>query len=124
MQAVRTKEAKALGKDHRGAGGKKTAKKGEEHESPTWLDSDQFKAYIGSIADVLLSAGRPLSTREIHALLDDKAHISWTQDALEIGKYFGRQGVLVTRYFMIFGPHRNNFFKLDQDAEHDRIFEN
>lgn len=93
-------------------------------ESPTWLDSKEFKDYLDEIADVLFKAGRPLCTREIHKFLGDKARPRWTQDALEIGKRFGRCGVLLTRYYLIYGPFRLAVGKLNQDAEHDRIFEN
>ena len=44
-------------------------------------------------------------------------------DALEAVRNLGKTGVLVTRYFIVDGELAQPK-KLDQDAEHDRIFEN
>jgi hypothetical protein len=92
-------------------------------ESPTWLDSKEFKEYALKIAQILLASDRPLCTREIHAALGDDACPRRTQDALEAVRNLGKTGVLVTRYFIIPGDLAQPA-KLDQDEEHDRIFEN
>jgi hypothetical protein len=92
-------------------------------ESPTWLDSKEFKEYALKIAQVLLASDHPLCTREIHAALGDDACPRRTQDALEAVRNLGKTGVLVTLYFIITGDLAQPA-KLDQDAEHDRIFEN
>lgn len=91
-------------------------------ESPTWLDTKEFKEYALKVAIVLQNADRPLCTREIHAALADPKP-RWTQDALEAVRNLGKVGILPTRYFIIDGEPAQPK-KLDQDAEHDRIFEN
>jgi hypothetical protein len=123
IQAVRSRETRSLGKYHQRSAGRTSPGWNEIFESPTWLDSRPFKEYALKIALILLNSDRPLCTREIHEQLGDDAHPRWTMDALEAVNNLGKTGILVTRYFIIRGelPQPE---KLDQDAEHDRIFEN
>lgn len=95
----------------------------DEWESETWLDSRKFKNYAFEVLKVLLAADHPLCTREIHAALGEKANPRWTQDALEAIRNIEKVGILPTRYRIMAGELRQPK-KLDQDAEHDRIFEN
>lgn len=123
MMQLRTAETRALGKNHQRSSGIRSAGWHETFESPTWLDSREFKEYALEVALILANSEEPLCTREIHARLGDKANIRWTMDALEAVRNLGKTGVLVTRYFIIPEAPRQPE-KLDQDAEHDRIFEN
>jgi hypothetical protein len=118
---VRSRETRALGKNHRPDIGRKVSSD-DIFESPTWLDSKEFKEYALDIALILHRAKEPLCTREIHKALGKKARPRWTADALEAVRNLGKTGVLVTRYFIINGEPAQPQ-KLDQDAEHDRIFE-
>jgi hypothetical protein len=122
MAQQRSTEVRALGKNHRMNAHRK-AGWSEIFESPTWLDSPAFKEYAFKIALILLESEHPLCTREIHTALGDDANPRWTQDALEAVRNLGKTGVLVTRYFIIPDDPRQPK-KLDQDEEHDRIFEN
>lgn len=76
----------------------------EVFESPTWLDSKEFKEYALKVALVLLNADRPLCTRDIHAALGSEAKTDRTQDALEAIRDLGKTGILPTRYFIQDGP--------------------
>jgi hypothetical protein len=120
---VRTQETRALGKNHQRSCGRNSPGWNEIFESSTWLDSKEFKEYALEVALILESANEPLCTREIHNALGSKARPRWTMDALEAVRNLGKTGVLVTRYFIIAGDMAQPQ-KLDQDAEHDRIFEN
>jgi hypothetical protein len=118
---VRTRETRALGKNHQRSSGRSSAGWNEIFESPTWLDSREFKLYALEVAKVLLASDRPLCTREIHTALGPRANQRWTADALEAIRNLGKTGVLVTRYF-IATEDLPQPAKLDQDAEHDRIY--
>jgi hypothetical protein len=120
---VRTPETRALGRNHQRTSGRSSTGWNEVFESPTWIDSREFKLYAFRIAKILLAADHPLCTREIHFELGDAAWPRWTMDALEAVRNLGKTGVLVTRYFIIDGELQQPR-KLDQDAEHDRIFQN
>jgi hypothetical protein len=122
MAEVRSRQTRSLGKYHR-ADRRTPTSWNEIFESPTWLDSQEFKEYALKIALILVNSETPLCTREIHAALGDDAKPRWTADALEAVRNLGKTGVLVTRYFINNGEPRQPE-KLDQDAEHDRIFEN
>lgn len=123
MNNVRTQETRSLGKNHQRSCGRNSPGWNEIFESATWLDSKEFKEYALEVALILESANEPLCTREIHNLLGSMARPRWTMDALEAVRNLGKTGVLVTRYFIIAGNLAQPA-KLDQDAEHDRIFEN
>lgn len=119
---VHTRETRARGQNHRAERRRPTGWN-EVFESPTWLDSREFKLYALRIATILLKAEHPLSTREIHDALGADADRRWTQDALEAIRNLGKTGILPTRYFILRGELAQPK-KLDQDKEHDRIFEN
>jgi hypothetical protein len=123
MQEVRTRETRALGKYHR-SNRRTSTSWNEIFESPTWLDSREFKEYALAVALVLLDTDEDhaLCTRQIHEALGDKARPEWTQDALEAVRNLGKTGLLPTRYFIIRDEPAQPK-KMDQDAEHDRIFE-
>ena len=90
-------------------------------QEETWLDSRPFKEYAVEIAKILFRSKEPLCTREIHAALGAKANHRWTQDALEAIRNVEKVGILPTRYRIMTGEPAQPK-KLDQDAEHDRIF--
>lgn len=125
MTQTRSLETRSLGKSHGGRRVNAGRKAGwnEIFESPTWLDGREFKEYALEVALILDKAKEPLCTREIHKALGKKARPRWTADALEAVRNLGKTGVLVTRYFII-REELPQPAKLDQDAEHDRIFEN
>ena len=120
---VRSREVRSLGKNHQNRSGVRSAGWNEIFESETWLDSREFKLYAFKVAKVLMKADRPLCTREIHEALADQANVRWTQDALEAIRNVEKIGILPTRYRIIAGDLAQPK-KLDQDEEHNRIFEN
>lgn len=52
-------------------------------DSPSFLDSHDFKAYAQKILSIISNAPHALCTRDIHTALGADANYYWTMDAIE-----------------------------------------